>query len=215
MTAGCLKEETEDDTKYESEPQTIQMRNDQEMNVKKLDTIEEVINEFYKKRDLSNNGVTEFLSKKSFKDNTLVLSRKYKGDGHSFTELFLIDNNMNIVKWATGHEPISMCFTINVIDYENTTIIFGSFNHSTWLVEPDERKSVKIDNIYVKYKNSESYREKVDVDKGYIVFSKGISEVEEVALYDKENILQSSLEDLSKYGHMFDIAEFTDVKLEE
>ena len=173
--------------------------------------IKVVINDYYEKNDELNKGKIKILVVKPYKENTLVLAQKYSGDGEPHTDLFIINKIMKITKKAVGEEPISMCFTVNIINFDETTIAFGNFKDSKWLVETDAKKAVKIENIYVKFKNGEIFKENVDMDKGYILFTKSNTEIETMNLYNKNNELQSSLEDLERYGKVFDEAEFVDI----
>ncbi len=101
-----------------------------------------------------------------------------------------------MVKKAQGHEPISMCFTVNRLDYEGKTILFGNFNDSKWLIVPDKRQKVNIDKIFVEFENGEKYEEIVSMDKGFIIISNTISGVKNVNLYNNKGELQSNLDDI-------------------
>lgn len=171
-------------------------------------SVGDIVESYYKKHEPSNNGKTQLFAQKAFKEGTLLLTEKYDGDGHTYTNLFLLDENKRIIKKAQGQTPISMCFTVNVIEYEGIKILFGNFNDSTWLIERDKKKPVDIQNILVRFKNSEVYNEKVE--KGYIIYSKSSSDVEVVELYDNNGILQSDLKDLRRYGSVFNEASFVD-----
>jgi len=164
-----------------------------------------IVESYYKKHEPSNKGKTQIFAQKAFKDDTLVLTEKYNGDGHTIT-LFLLDENKEIIKKARGQMPLSMCFTVNIIEYDGCKILFGNFNDSTWLIEPDKKKPVDIQNILVRFKNGEVYSDKVK--KGYIIYSKSLADVEVVELYDNNGILQSDLNDLRRYGSVFNEASF-------
>lgn len=168
-----------------------------------------IVESYYKKHEPSNKGKTQIFAQKAFKDGTLVLTEKYDGDGHTITNLFLLDVNKKIIKQARGQTPLSMCFTVNVIEYDGCKILFGNFNDSTWLIEPDKKKPVDIQNILVRFKNGEVYSDKVE--KGYIIYSKSLADVEVVELYDNNGILQSDLNDLRRYGSVFNEASFVDI----
>ncbi|HUS89531.1 MAG TPA: hypothetical protein VMW91_09230, partial [Desulfosporosinus sp.] len=148
----------------------------------------------------------KIFAQKPIDDKMLVLAEKYSGDGHSYTELFLISNDKKIEKRATGFTPISMCFTANLLEYENNTIVFGNLNKTKWEMETDTKKPVDIQNILVKFKNGEIIKE--NVGEGYIIYSKSLTDVEALELYDNNGILQSDLNDLRKYGSVFNEASF-------
>lgn len=161
---------------------------------------ENTIESYFQKHNPLNKGKTQIFSQKAFKDDTLILTEKYSGDGHTFTNLFLLDKDKKILKVATGQTPLSMCFTVNAVEYDGCKILFGSFNDSKWLIELDKKEPVDIKNIYIRFKNGEVYNEKVG--KGYIVYSKEISDVEVFELYDDNGKLQSDLNDLQRYGEV-------------
>ncbi|EHQ88724.1 hypothetical protein DesyoDRAFT_1591 [Desulfosporosinus youngiae DSM 17734] len=173
-------------------------------------SIENTIESYYKTHLPGLKEKTQFFAQKEFEGGTLVLTEKYRGDGHAFTELFLLGDDKKILKVAHGGTPLSMCFTVNVIEYGGCKILFGNFNDSKWLVEPDKKVAVNIQSILVKFKNGEQYEEKVG--KGYIVYSKELSDVEVVELYDDKGKLQSDLNDLQRYGNVFDETSFVDVE---
>ena len=171
-------------------------------------SVGDIVESYYKKHEPSNKGETQIFAQKAYKDSTLVLTEKYTGDGHPITNLFLLDDNKRIIKKAQGATPISMCFTVNVIEYDGSKILFGTFNDSTWLIEPDKKKPVNIQNIMVRFKNSEVYTDKVE--KGFIIYSRSLSNVEFVELYDDNGKLQSDLNDLRRYGSVFNEVSFVD-----
>ena len=173
-------------------------------------SIDNIIESYYKIHFPGLKARTQIFAQKEFEGDTLVLTEKYRGDGHAFTELFLLGEDKKILKVARGQMPLSMCFTVNVIEYGGFKILFGNFNDSKWLIEPDEKAAVNIQSILVKFKNGEQYEEKVG--KGYIVYSKEISDVEVVELYDDKGKLQSDLNDLQRYGNVFDEASFADIE---
>jgi hypothetical protein len=172
-------------------------------------TVNGIIDSYYKSIEPSNRGDLKIFAQKPIDDKLLVLAEKYSGDGHSFTELFLISNDKKIEKRATGYTPLSMCFTINLLEYEDNTIVFGNFNNSKWEMETDKKKPVNIQNILVKFKNGEIIKE--DVGVGYIVYSNSLTNVEAFELYDNNGVLQSDLNDLRKYGSVFNETSFTDI----
>ncbi|KJR45409.1 hypothetical protein UF75_4196 [Desulfosporosinus sp. I2] len=171
-------------------------------------SIGDIVESYYKKHEPSNKGKTQIFAQKAYKDSTLVLTEKYTGDGYHITNLFLLDDNKRIIKKAQGATPISMCFIVNVIEYDGSKILFGTFNDSTWLIEPDKKKPVNIQNIMVRFKNSEVYTDKVE--KGFIIYSRSLSNVEFVELYDDNGKLQSDLNDLRRYGSVFNEVSFVD-----
>ncbi|WP_028305451.1 hypothetical protein [Desulfitobacterium sp. PCE1] len=175
----------------------------------KSSTVNDLVDSYYKRFEPTNRGDLKILAQKPIDNKTLVLAEKYSGDGHSCTELFLINNDKRIEKRATGLTPISMYFSVNLLEYENNTIAFGNFNNTKWEMETDTKKPVNIQNILVKFKNGEIIEENVGL--GYIIYSKTLSDIEIVELYDKNGILQSDLNDLRKYGSVFTEVSFVDI----
>jgi hypothetical protein len=93
---------------------------------------------------------------------------------------------------------MSACFEVNRLEYESNTILFGDFIDSKW-VEPDMRQAVKLDKIFVEFKDGVKYEESVSMDKGYIIVENTLSDVKIVNLYNDKGELQSNLEDLRKF----------------
>lgn len=173
-------------------------------------SIDNIIESYYKIHYPGLKEKTQIFAQKEFEGGTLVLTEKYRGDGHAFTELFLLGEDKKILKVARGATPLSMCFTVNVIKYGGCKILFGNFNDSKWLIEPDKKEPVDIQSILVKFKNGEQYKEKVG--KGYIICSKQIADVEVVELYDDQGKIQSDLNDLQRYGEVFHETSFVNIE---
>jgi len=173
-------------------------------------TINEVVESYYKRFEPTNKGELKIFAQRPIDDKVLVLAEKYSGDGHSSTELFLINAEKRIEKMATGHTPLSMCFTVNLLEYEDNAIVFGSFKDTQWEIETDTQKTVDIQNILVKFKNGEIIEESVGL--GYIISSKPVADVEAVELYDHNGLLQSDLNDLRRYGSVFDETSFSEIQ---
>lgn len=172
-------------------------------------TVNEIVDSYYKRFEPTNRGDLKILAQKPIDDKILVLAEKYSGNGHSYTELFLINKEKKIEKRATGFTPISMCFSANLLEYENNTIVFGNFNDTKWEIETDTKKPVNIQSILVKFKNGEKIKENVGL--GYIIYSKSLADVGVIELYDNNGVLQSDLNDLRKYGSVFTETSFTDI----
>lgn len=162
----------------------------------KVDSINNAVSKFYLTVDSQNKGELKVYNTKSFKDKYLVLAEKYSGDGHRLTNLFVLDGKYNITAWTSGETPISMCFSINKVEYDGATILFGSFNNSKWDSKQDKKMPVQINKLDVRFANNESIKEDVSVNSGYIVVSNSISKVEQFNLYNEKNELQSNLEEL-------------------
>ncbi|ACL19035.1 hypothetical protein Dhaf_0975 [Desulfitobacterium hafniense DCB-2] len=173
------------------------------------DTINEIVESYYKRFEPTNEGELMILAQRPLDDKVLVLAEKYSGDGHSSTELFLINSEKSIEKRATGFTPLSMCFTVNLLEYENNAIVFGSFNDTKWEIETDTKKTVDIQSILIKFKNGEIIEEPVGL--GYIISLKPVAEVEAIELYDHNGLLQSDLNDLRRYGSVFTETSFIDI----
>jgi hypothetical protein len=175
-------------------------------------SVDEIVASYYKKFEPANKGELKILAQKSFSDETLVLAEKYSGDGHSYTELFLINQDKVIEKRAEGSTPISMCFSANKINYENGTVIFGNFNPTKWNITTDTKKAVEIQYMAVKFKDGETIKENVDsIKNGYIICSPTQAELVSIELYNALGELQS---DLAEIG-VAEKREFVEVEEQE
>ncbi|AUG56554.1 Regulatory protein BlaR1 [Acetivibrio saccincola] len=169
--------------------------------------------------NLSSNNVREFevtiYKIKAFGDKYLVLAKCYDGEGHPQSELHLLqktDDRYTVSKTVFGDIPMSMAFVINSVVYKNNTILFGVLGDRTWLPGTDESKEVSFDYIITEFENGESIKETVTGDKGYIIVLEGVSDVKDMKLYNSEGELQTSLEDLDKYGSRGRDSEFSSVE---
>lgn len=177
----------------------------------KEEFLKESVSKYYLSKEPNNKGEIKIYDTKSFKDKYLVLVEKYSGDGHRLTNLFLADKNYNIIAWTSGETPISMCFSINKVDYDDTTILFGTFNNSKWDSKQDKKTDVQINHIAATFANKNSVKEEVTAKNGYIVVSDSVSKVEQFNLYNEKNELQSSLKEL---GDINGETQFRQYKLE-
>jgi hypothetical protein len=166
------------------------------------------IDGFYQKISPSNKGVTEIYSIKEFQDGNVVLTEKYPGDGESGTVLFLLDKNNKVLKRASGENPMTPCFVVNVAKLGNANILFGKFKDSMWSAELNKKVNVKIDKIKVEFQNGDIIEENVSTKKGYIIISKSKSDIKSMELYNNNNVLQSNLNDIKPYGDLYNYTEF-------
>lgn len=173
-------------------------------------SIKEAVSKYYLAKEPKNKGELKIYNIKPFKDKYLVLADKYSGDGHKFTNLLLIDEKYNTIAWTSGETPISMCFSINKVDYDGNTILFGTFNNSKWDSKQDKKIPVEINKIDIKFDNNQNVKEAVSIENGYIVVSEHILKVKEFNLYNEKNELQSSLEEL---GDISSESQFNELKV--
>lgn len=172
-------------------------------------TVDKIVDSYYKSYQPSNKGDLKILVQKPMEDKTLVLAKKYCGEGHLFTNLFIIDSNNKVEKCAQGFTPMSMCFSANLVKYRNITIVYGTFNNTKWDIKTDIKIPVEIDNIVVRFKNGETIKEKVNVQNGYIVYSSNEYDLDSIELYNNVGQLQSDLNEIG--DGKAENQEFTDV----
>ena len=173
-------------------------------------SIKDAVSKYYLAKEPKNKGELKIYNIKPFRDKYLVLAEKYSGDGHRFTNLLLIDEKYNTIAWTSGETPISMCFSINKVDYDGSTILFGTFNNSKWESKQDKKIPVEINKIDIKFDNNQNIKEDVSIENGYIVVSKPISKVEQFNLYNEKNEIQSNLEEL---GDITSESQFNELKV--
>ena len=170
--------------------------------------IKEAVSQFYLTNEPYNKGELKIYNAKEFKDKYLVLTEKYFGQGERRSILLLIDKNYNVIAWTSGYTPINKCFSINKVDYDGNTILFGNFNNVKW-DSNDKKISININKIEVGFSNEEIISENVSIENGYIIVTNPISQVEKFNLYNENNELQSSLEELEKIDT---VTEFEELK---
>jgi hypothetical protein len=161
----------------------------------KEELIKEAVSNFYLKSDNKNNGELKIYNTKTYKNNYLVLTEKYPGDGHRFVDLFLLDDKFKVIKWTSGETPISNCFSINKCIFDGSTILFGIFNASKWDPKQDIKIPVQVSKIDISFKNGQNLKEDVSIENGYIGILDSISEVQQFNLFNDKNELQSNLEE--------------------
>lgn len=153
----------------------------------------DVVSEYYMKADPANKGTLKIYNIKNFGSSYLVLTQKYRGEGESFSVLFLADSGFNIVAKAPGDIPISPCFSANVVKYQGKSIVYGNFKNKKWNPQTDLVVDVQIDFIKITFEDGTYIREQVSMDKGYIVVVDTLSDIRNIEVYNSKGELQSDL----------------------
>ena len=153
------------------------------------------IEKYYEENQPHNNGTLIIEQIKEFENGYLVMCEKYSGDGHSFDDLFLIDNKFKITHVTHGYKPLSPCFSYNELYHNGKTILFGSFNDTKWIPETDTKVEVDIKEVYVELENGASVFEKVNLENGYLIVLDGELEINKFELYNDNKELQAELDD--------------------
>lgn len=160
--------------------------------------INQSIAKFYSQNKFKNlnTGTFKIYNIKKVDDKYLVLSQAYLKEGQSYSNLVLLNSNFDIIKYASGDIPISNCISVNRVIYDNNTILFGNFNNTKMTKDAQKKIDVNIKKIEVKLVDGQILKEDVNVDNGYILISKKLSNINEVTVYDENNNIQSSLQEL-------------------
>jgi len=174
----------------------------------KVSTIQKSIETFFSKN--SSNEKVDILLIKEIDNEKLILAQKPEKDGEQSTNLFLLNENNKILNWTSGRKPISQCFTINTLIYNNKRIIFGSFNDSKYIPSEDKKISVDISKIDIILTNNKNICEDVSLDKGYLLVIDDTSDIQEVAVLNNGNEIQSTLRDID---NIIDKTDFIKYKL--
>lgn len=160
----------------------------------KVSTIEKSIETFFNKN--SSNEKVDILLIKEIDKEKLILAQKPEKDGAQSTNLFLLNENNEILSWTSGSMPISQCFTVNTLIYNDKRIIFGSFNDTKYIPSEDKKISVNISKIDIILTDNKNISEDVSLDKGYLLVIDDASNIQEVTVLNKSNEIQSTLRDI-------------------
>ncbi len=152
-----------------------------------------VVTEYYLKADPANKGTLRIYNTKKYGSGYLVLTEKYRGEGESFSVLFLVNHDFNIVVKAPGDIPKSPCFSANVVKDQGKSIVYGNFKNKKWNPQTDLVVDVQIDFIKITFEDGTYIREQVSMDKGYIVVVDTLSNIRNIELYNSKGELQSDL----------------------
>ena len=106
--------------------------------------------------------------------------------------------------------PISQCFTVNTLTYNDKRIIFGSFNDSKYIPSEDKKISVDISKIDIILTDNKNICEDVSLDKGYLLVIDDTSDIQEVTVLNNGNEIQSTLRDID---NIIDKTDFIKYKL--
>jgi hypothetical protein len=160
----------------------------------KVSTIQKSIETFFSKN--SSNEKIDILLIKEIDNEKLILAQKPEKDGVQSTNLFLLNENNEILSWTSGSMPISQCFTVNTLIYNDKRIVFGSFNDSKYIPSEDKKISVNISKIDIILTNNKNINEDVSLDKGYLLIIDDSSDIHEVTVLNSNNEVQSTLRDI-------------------
>ena len=160
----------------------------------KVSTIQKSIETFFSKN--SSNEKVDILLIKEIDNEKLILAQKPEKDGVQSTNLFLLNENNEILSWTSGSMPISQCFTVNTLIYNDKRIIFGSFNDSKYIPSQDKKIRVNISKIDIILTDNKNINEYVSLDKGYLLVIDDSSDIQEVTVLNNNNEIQSTLSDI-------------------
>lgn len=159
----------------------------------KTSTVSKSIEEFFNKK--ASNEKVDILLTKDMGNEKIVLAEMNEKDGEQHTNLFLLNENNEILSWTSGRKPISQCFSVNTLIYNEKRIIFGSFNDSKYIPSEDKKVSLDISKIDITLSNNKNIRESVTLDKGYLVIT-DISDIKDVKILNEKDEVQSTLSDI-------------------
>lgn len=159
----------------------------------KTSTVSKSIEEFFNKK--ASNEKVDILLTKDMGNEKIVLAEMNEKDGEQHTNLFLLNENNEILSWTSGRKPISQCFSVNTLIYNEKRIIFGSFNDSKYIPSEDKKVSVDISQIDITLSDNKNIRESVTLDKGYLVIT-DISDIKNVKILNEKDEVQSTLSDI-------------------
>lgn len=159
----------------------------------KTSTVSKSIEEFFNKK--ASNEKVDILLTKDMGNEKIVLAEMNEKDGEQHTNLFLLNENNEILSWTSGRKPISQCFSVNTLIYNDKRIIFGSFNDSKYIPSEDKKVSVDISQIDITLSDNKNIRESVTLDKGYLVIT-DISDIKDVKILNEKDEVQSTLSDI-------------------
>ncbi len=157
-------------------------------------TIQKSIDAFFNKN--SSNEKVDILLIKEIGNEKLILAHKLEKDGEQSTNLFLLNENNEILSWTSGQMPISQCFTVNTLIYNDKRIIFGSFNDSKYIPSEEKKIGVNISKIDIILTANKNICEDVSLDKGYLLVIDDSSDIQEVTILNNNNEIQSTLSDI-------------------
>jgi hypothetical protein len=162
----------------------------------------DVVSEYYLKTDPANKGTHRIYNIKKYGSGYLVLTEKYRGEGESFSVLFLVNHDFSIVAKAQGNMPISPCFSTNVVKDQHKSIVYGNFKSKKWEPKTDTLVNVQIDSIKITFEDGTIIKEAVSMEKGYIIVADTIAKIKNIEVYNNRGELQSDLNDsfFSEYG---------------
>jgi len=171
---------------------------------KRIENQDNNLNEILKQTILNSrvimNSQNDILKIKQFSTGYLVLML-HSGDGSGITLNYLenIDNDSYKIKgFSSGELAISMGFGVNRLVLENSTIFFCNLNESTWVPENDTRNETNYEKMIFEFDNGDKMTENVKNDKGYIVIVNNKVNIKSIKLYNEDNDLVNTYEDIGK-----------------
>lgn len=156
------------------------------------------IDDYYRKIEPGNVRLMGIKLVKMVDKNYLVLADMHTTFAEYYSDLFIADENCNLLYRARVSDPMETCFSVSQFYYDNKTILFGAFNDIKWILGKDENEPVEIDKVYVKLKSGAQLKEKIDYRQGCILVLDEESQVETFEIYNSKNELQAKSDSISK-----------------
>lgn len=172
-----------------SNPQYNKTKPEQELITESLDKYYYEVNKQHKSK-------FKIYNVKKFNNKCLVLAQELGLDGEPYINLFLLNDKFEVIKVSDSRMPITQCFSLDKVVYENNTILFGTFKDKRYDREADKQVPVDIKKVEVKFEDGSNIKESISFDNGYILIAKTTSDVNDAILYNENNDPQSNLSDL-------------------
>lgn len=156
------------------------------------------IDDYYRTKETDDILFLNIKVMKRFDKNYLILADMDTTFAEYYLDLFIADENCNLMYKVRLDGTMDSCFLVNQVYYDNKTILFGAFNDIKWILGKDENEPVEIDKVYVKLKSGAELKEKIDYRQGCILVLDEESPVETFEIYNRKNELQAESDSVNK-----------------
>jgi phosphotransferase system IIB component len=156
--------------------------------------------------------VISIFAEVDIENDKLILGSCYSGVGEENCDLFHVKKDKKEVKIhgiTIGNEPISMGYSLNLVMFDDKTVIFGTLSDKDYDYKNDVMNEVNYTEIEVIFNDGLVEKQNIKNQDGYIVVGETTSKIETIILY-QDNEVSAMLDELLEYDEIVNRVEFSE-----
>lgn len=161
--------------------------------------IEASLKKYYSEHSIEEKEEFKIKCIKKLDDKYLVLSEPPVQEGQSYSDFFVLDEKQKIIAYTSGYKPISPGFSVNIVNYNENKIVFGSINKTRWIdINSSEKIPINATNIKIDLDDGSYINEENIQNNSYIAILNLDSNIQNITLLNENGDIQDQLTNYSK-----------------